>query len=582
MENIAVIVLAGFGFVVGALSYWKSRSLRLALQKREEDMQRKMYEIAILKELGDRIGYSLDVQKIVDIITGSLHQFVQYSAVSYMLLEPENIVFKVHLEQSVSRGFVDDVRQRMLDSISALLNKEFKKEFVEETLSGAILVEELGEPVRSFFNIPIVIGEKVVGVLTIAHTKPGLYKEEEMTILYKITKQASDAVTRLEGVVRTEQAKLSAMVESIYEGIVMTDNDYRILVANPAVKKIIGIEPKKEITIFDFIDNLEGKFDIRGKLEESIKLSKVLMSEEVVINERFYQIVVSPVKGEFGIKGEEILGGVVIFHDATKEKELEKLKEDFTHMIVHELRSPLDNIKKIVEYIQAEGRALKRVKEKEYLSMVYKDSSEMLMLVNDLLDAAKLESGEFKTIKRSTNIREIVRQRISFFSAAAKDKGVALIGKVADSVQEEAVLDPERVAQVVNNLLSNSLKFTQTGGNVKLQVFLHKKGSDINSEIKQSKIEFVEDTDVKNSENIPDSLVFAVTDSGVGIPQEFMPHLFTKFKQVYAQALSSKGTGLGLAIVKGIVEAHGGTVNVVSRVGVGSTFYFTIPVPASA
>jgi len=225
MENIAIIVLASFSVAVGAFSYWKSRSLRSALQAREVDTQRRMYELAILKELGDRIGYSLDVQKIVDIITGSLRQFVQYSAVSYMLLEPEKIVFKMHLEQSVSRGFVDDVRQRMLDSLSALLSKEFKKEFVEETLSGAILVEELGEPVRSFFNIPLVIGDKAVGVLTVAHTKSGLYKEEEMTILYKITKQASDAVTRLHNVVKTEQAKLSAMVESIYEGIVMTDND---------------------------------------------------------------------------------------------------------------------------------------------------------------------------------------------------------------------------------------------------------------------------------------------------------------------------------------------------------------------
>jgi len=579
MENIAIIVLASFSVAVGAFSYWKSRSLRSALQAREVDTQRRMYELAILKELGDRIGYSLDVQKIVDIITGSLRQFVQYSAVSYMLLEPEKIVFKMHLEQSVSRGFVDDVRQRMLDSLSALLSKEFKKEFVEETLSGAILVEELGEPVRSFFNIPLVIGDKAVGVLTVAHTKSGLYKEEEMTILYKITKQASDAVTRLHNVVKTEQAKLSAMVESIYEGIVMTDNDYRILVANPAVKKIIGFELKHDITIFDFIDTLEGKFDIRGKLEESIKLGKILTAEEVVVRDRFYQIVVSPVRGVFGIKGEEVLGGVVIFHDATKEKEVEKLREDFTHMIVHELRSPLDNIKKIVEYIKTEGSTLKRAKEKEYLSMVYKDSSEMLMLVNDLLDAAKLESGKFEIFERSTNIREIVRQRISFFSTAAQDKGISLTGKVSDGVPEETMFDPERIGQVINNLLSNSLKFTQTGGDVKLQVFLHEKAADMNSEIKQAGVEFVDVVDTKNFEKLPDSLIFAVTDSGKGIPQEFMPHLFTKFKQVYAEALTSKGTGLGLAIVKGIVEAHGGVVSVVSRVGTGSTFTFTIPCP---
>jgi transcriptional regulator with GAF, ATPase, and Fis domain len=102
-------------------------------------------------------------------------------------------MFKMHLERSVHRRFVTDVRDRMLSSLSALLDREFKKEDVKEVLSGAILLEELDEPVSSFFNIPLVIGDKVVGVLTVSDTKSGLYKEEEMTILYKFIQQASKA-----------------------------------------------------------------------------------------------------------------------------------------------------------------------------------------------------------------------------------------------------------------------------------------------------------------------------------------------------------------------------------------------------
>ena len=106
-----------------------------------------MYELAILKELGDRVGYSLDVQQIIDIIISSLRQFIDYSAVSYMLLAPDKVIFKIHLEKSVHRRFINDVRDRMLSSLSALLDREIDKKDVKEVLSGAIIIEEFDDPV---------------------------------------------------------------------------------------------------------------------------------------------------------------------------------------------------------------------------------------------------------------------------------------------------------------------------------------------------------------------------------------------------------------------------------------------------
>jgi PAS domain-containing protein len=311
---VAISILLAIGGVTATIYFLiKDRQAQHTLTKREQDVSRRMFELAILKELGDRIGYSLDVQQIVDIITGSLHQFIDYVAVSYMLIGPENVIFKIHLERSVHQHFVNTIKDRMLGSLSALLDREFDKKDVKDIISGAIIIEELDEPVRSFFNIPLVIDEKVVGVLTVADTKEGLYKEEEMTILYKIIQQASKAVTSLQGVVKAEQAKVNAMVESMADGVVMTDTDYRILVANPSVHRIIGQEHKKDVTIFDFIDNLEGKFDMRGKLEESVKLNKPFKSEEVMIRDNFYKIFVFPVSASTGA-GEEksVVGGVCV------------------------------------------------------------------------------------------------------------------------------------------------------------------------------------------------------------------------------------------------------------------------------
>src|SRR3989344_4357846 len=180
--TVTSIILAIGGISASVYFVIKDHKAKEVLIKKEQDVSRRMYELAILKELGDRIGYSLDVQQIIDVIINSLHQFIDYSAVSYMLLEPEKLIFKMHLERSVHQRFVNDIRDRMLSSLSALLDRELNKKDVKEIISGAIIIEELDDPVRSFFNIPLVIDEKVVGVLTVADTKSGLYKEEEMTI----------------------------------------------------------------------------------------------------------------------------------------------------------------------------------------------------------------------------------------------------------------------------------------------------------------------------------------------------------------------------------------------------------------
>lgn len=537
-----------------------------------------MYELAILKELGDRVGYSLNVQNIIDVITGSLHQFIEYSVVSYMLFDQENIIFKAHLEKSVSRKFINEIKDRMLKSLSALLNKDFNRGRVEEIISGAILVDEMDEPVQSFFNIPLVIADKVVGVITIAHVKSGLYKEEEMTILYKIVQQASEAVTRLEQVIEVEEEKLNAMVESMSEGVVMTDKNYRVMVVNPAAKKMIGAEEKEEVSIFDFIDNLEGKFDIRGKLEESVKLDKVKTAGEVLIKDRFYQIIVSPVKSKISVKGKEIIGGVVLFHDITHEKELEKMREDFTSMIVHELRSPLDGIKKIIELISSSP--MEEAKKENFMKMIYTNSSDMLDLVNNLLDAAKIESGKFSILKQPENIVEIINERVGFYETSAEQEKIKIIKNFDKNLPKSINFDKKRISQVLNNLISNSIKYTKTGGIITVQALFHKNGGDILEEAKSAGLLVNLKNNTKKISGLGDSLLVAITDSGIGISEKNIAQLFNKFKQVESggEYKGKKGTGLGLVISKGVVEAHDGIIGVESKEGIGSSFFFTLPV----
>ncbi len=578
MQTIFAIIVLAFSLFIAGFSYWFVKKLKVKVKEKEEETRRRMYELAILKEVGDRIGYSLNLEKIVDIITGSLSQFIEYSAASYMLLEPEKILFKTELQIPASKEFIGDIKKRMLDSLSALLDKKLYEKDVEEIITGAIATEEVKDSVSSFFNIPLVIGGNVVGVLTVAHTKEGLYKEKEMTLLYKIVKQASQAVSRLEDVIKTEQGKVGAMVESMTDGVVMTDKDYRVVVTNPSAKRIIGIDEQKDATIFDFINHLGKKFDIRGRLEESVTLNKIFIENEVILGDKVFQIFVSPVKKEDTLNKKEIFGGVVIFHDITHEKEVEKMREDFTSMMVHELRSPLDGIKKMGELMRSDPSIREDKKTySEYLGMMYKSSSEMLELVNDLLDVAKIESGKFDIRKIPTDIKKIIKERVQFFSTLANDANVELSILFGDSLPEKVEVDPVRIGQVLNNLISNALKFTGPNGNITIQAFMHKENESLESEVNKAGIKWFIDSNNKELEKYKNSLFIAVTDTGDGIKKENIDKLFSKFTQFEKSTVSDKkGTGLGLSISKGIVEAHGGVIGVSSEKGIGSTFYFTI------
>ncbi|MBX4197837.1 GAF domain-containing protein [Candidatus Parcubacteria bacterium] len=583
MSTIIYILIALGGILSALYSVWRNRGVKADLKKKEEDMSKRMYELAILKDLGDRIGYSLNVKEIVDVITSSLHQFIDYSAVSYMLLEPEKIIFKVHLEKSVHRQFIVEVRDRMLGALGALLDRELNKNTVEEILSGSILNREGLEPVRSFFNIPVVIGGRVVAMITVADTKVGLYKEEEMTILYKITQQASNAVSRLQAVVQTEQAKLNAMVASMQDGVVMTDTEYRIVVINPAAKKVIGVAHDKDVTIFDFIDNMGGKIDIRGRLEESVTLQKPFVSDRVLVRDHFFQVFIFPVLSDDEIPAlRRVIGGAVIIRDVTHEFELERVREDFMSMIVHELRTPLDAIKKMSEVLKQPATRVKKVtpdNNKEYVQLIYQNSSEMLELVSDILDLAKLEAGKFEIVPVSADFGETIANRVQFFNISARDAGIALKAEVSKDIPKAALFDPEAIKQVLNNLMSNALKFTKQGGSVTVAAFRHEPGQSLVSELAKLSLRFPAHFPDESLASLPASLVGVVIDTGVGVPEDMQGKLFNKFKQLKNKTVTTsiRGTGLGLAIAKGIVEEHKGKIGVVSQVDVGSAFYFVIP-----
>jgi PAS domain S-box-containing protein len=579
MEEAIITILAFLLVAVSAAFYLKWRSYTREIERQQKERNQRVYELAILKEIGERIGYELDIERVMGIISNSLEQFLDHTAVAYMLVEPKQLSFNIELEHSVSRPFVNEVRDRMLESLSALLDRECDVGEVKETVTGALVRNDIEAPVRSFFNIPVVINDQVVGILTVAHTKSGLYQEEEMTILYKIVHQASRAVERLQEVVRTEQGRMNAMVESMVEGVLMTDTDYRALVVNPAARQVIGARPDEKVTIFDFVERLGSSFDIHGKLEQAITEQTTITDREVRIGERYYHTFVAPVADTEGVSTSSILGAVVIFHDITTVKQAEQMRERLTSMIVHELRSPIDGIRKVIELFRADGVELDEEQVQKYYSMMHENAEDMLGLINDLYDVSRLESGDFPIERAALNIKDVLQEAVSGISDRAKRHGVNVKLACGDNIPKQLELDEQRMRQVLHTMLKNAVDHTPENGRVGVGAFVHRADGVIADEADGLPALTVNEAP-KALEEKGDSLVIAVSDTGEGMSAEKQATIFDAYTQFEQSAKSDEreGSGLGIVIAKGIVEMHGGSVFVSSALDVGTTFYCTIPI----
>jgi PAS domain S-box-containing protein len=538
--------------VVGAYVYNLNRERKYLKAQANQSLilQQRVYQAEVLHEINERIGYSLDTTKIVEIITSSLGNLLEHDIVSFMSISKDGtVVFKCHVQNSVSRRFVDQVKEKMLLSYSTILEKALTDAKIDESVSGNILDNRSTANLESYFNLPMIISGKMVGLVNVASGQKGEFGLEQASILYTITKQASDAVSKLEELLESEKGKLSAVIFSLTNGVIMVNSENQIMVYNPAISNILGLQAGKEVVMYDIVDALAGKLDLRTKIEQAQAENKTVNLPEVYVKDKALEISISPVKDKNG----RMLGTSVVFHDITTQKSLEKLRQEFTAMMVHELRAPLTAVRwsseSLLKNLAAAQPGTEQGKVKDTMVTIETASNNMLELVNDLLDVAKIESGKFDLNPQEYDIVEVIKEQVKTFKSQAETKHLALNFNAPEKYKIK--FDRVRISQVFGNLISNSIKYTDAG-----QIDV---GVTINSADKQ--------------------VVISVKDTGIGVAREDLNQLFSKFKQLRGSEHARKGTGLGLVVTKGIIEAHGGKIWAESPgENLGSTFFFSLPI----
>ncbi len=230
---------------------------------------------------------------------------------------------------------------------------------------------------------------------------------------------------------------------------------------------------------------------------------------------------------------------------------MDEQKSRFLGIAAHDLRSPLAVIESAADALFQEGGMTSD--QREMLEMILRNSRSMQRLLNDLLDITKIEQGKVEIQRCQVVLREFISTVAQLNQRISEAKGIRLTFEVPDEPIEVS-LDPDRIEQVLNNLIGNAIKFSHAGTTIRLEATTEDEG-----------------------------LCFAVSDEGLGIPKEEIPNLFKEFQQSSTESTAGEhGVGLGLAICRRIVTLHGGTIGVESELGRGSRFWFQLPVMPAA
>ncbi len=335
-----------------------------------------------------------------------------------------------------------------------------------------------------------------------------------------------------------EKEQLTSILSSMADGVITFNRDGTILITNPPAERFLqnwyyetGNESANEV--------------IPSGVEDLLKKAIETETEEIgefSVQGRSYVIIVSPL-----YNAKTVRGAVAVVRDMTEERRLDKLREDFVANVSHELRTPISMLQGYSEALVDDIAATAEDKQ-ELAKIIHDESLRMGRLVNELLDLARMEAGHIVLKFEEVNVPAFIERVTTKFQGVAREKEINLTYDIPNE-QVLTKLDPDRIEQVMTNLIDNALRHTPERGEVKVRYELKTDGHYI-----------------------------SVQDSGVGISEEDLPFVFERFyKGDKARTRGRSGTGLGLSVVKNIVTAHGGSIEVQSKIGQGTTFSFYLP-----
>lgn len=335
----------------------------------------------------------------------------------------------------------------------------------------------------------------------------------------------------------SERNRLSAVLDTMPDGVIVTSEDGTVELVNHAAGWLFDEPFQRELGVQ--LSNLVRNREILQLVEDALASRQIRQVEfEIDEGRQYLSAIATPVSA----RGARSV--VLTLHDLTRLRQVDTTRREFVSNVSHELRSPLAAIKALAETIH-DGALEETDAARDFLRRIESEADRMALLVNELLELSRLQSGQVPVHLGPMDLATVVEDVKSRFDLQSGDKRLSLKTTLPSSLPY-VMGDPDKLSQVLGNLVENSVKFTPDGGSIAI-----------------------------SATAFNDSIEVRVADTGVGIAPEHLPHVFERFYKV-DRSRREVGAGLGLAITKHLVQAHGGDIRVESRFGRGATFIFTL------
>lgn len=564
--------------IQNARLFEKARALNRELAKRidqsTEAMRRERDQLEALYTLTRKISTSLDLDQVMERTLNIISAAVGVSHGSIMLMDPEKGVLVMRAILGYNKPLPpggEPTPFRSGEGLAGWVYQNRQATLVDDVTKDPRWVEskDRGTRTRSLIVAPLMVDLDNYGVMTVSDERPGFFTEEHLRLVSTAAGQVARAINNAQlysylsqtaqelGVtLRREQQeafKSQAILQSIADGVVVTDTRGRIILINAAAERILGTH--WQAVMGQDVRNVFAAFEPGGR-EEMLKMMEALAANPTAEQKTpriiqstlaMEQTTVSAHLAPVFTSTREFMGIVSVFRDITREVQADIAKTEFVSTVSHELRTPLTSIKGYTDLLLAEAMGSLTEGQKQFMGIIRNNADRLTALINDLLDISRIESGRIKLDLQPLQIQDVVQDVVESLGTHVEAKRLTLRVEVPEHLPLVQG-DRDRLTQVLTNLVSNAQRYTPEG-EVAIVV-----------------------------SHMPGILRVDVSDTGIGIAPEDQGKIWDRFFRANHPVVEEAGgTGLGLSIVRMFVEMHGGRIWVDSELGKGSTFTFILP-----
>jgi two-component system, NtrC family, sensor histidine kinase KinB len=539
-----------------------------------ENAQRRTAELATLNDIAAAVTSSLNTREVYHLVMEKINEYFRVDAGSLLMLDEETdeLVFVMTLEAGEEKLFGVRIPrgQGIVWSVAELQQPDIVNDVHNDPRFFPDVSDSVGYEVKTILCVPIVVKGRTIGVIELLNKRDGLFTQEEAGRLTRMAATIGVAIenARLFQTVTTVRDRLEAILNSTNDGILMADMRGVVVTANPEAAALLQM-PRDALSSRR-LDELLSDLNSRATTITTPSWLNDGNSGETVVElefggpqRRVIRHYMLPVRETSGAE----IGRLALFQDISKERELAQLREDYTGMLVHDLRAPLTAIMNGIMMVKRGLGGPTTDQQQELLGIAHQGSQTMLQMVNTLLDISKMEEGRLTLDAEPLSPYALIDQTLDRLRVSAQDQRVRLVQELAVGLPLIEA-DREKLVRVLQNLLDNAIKFSPQGSTVTL-------GAGFARLARRSGAGQHELPLLLPPLDPADWLIFWVRDQGPGIPPQFHARIFEKFGQVRGRRV--RGTGLGLTFCKLAVEAHGGTIWLQSAEGAGSTFALALP-----